>query len=154
LANPAKKFKVESNCKQLLMTGCVVLHKETNVVVVEGGPKQQKKFRQLMLSRIKWHEEKVTKPGIGDKPAPKQADNNDDDDKDDDEVEEGHPGADMNKCVLVWEGVTKERSFGEMQFKFCPTESFARDFFKKRGVEHYWDLAYSGTILEAAEDND
>lgn len=35
--NPAKKFKVEANCKQLHMTGAVVLHKDVNVVVVEGG---------------------------------------------------------------------------------------------------------------------
>ena len=25
-----------------------------NIVVVEGGPKQQKKYKQLMLRRIKW----------------------------------------------------------------------------------------------------
>ena len=31
----------------------------------------------------------------------------------------------------------------------CPTESFAREQFKKAGVEHYWDLAYSTAILES-----
>ena len=45
----------------------------------------------------------------------------------------------------------KERSFGEMKFKLCPTETFAREQFKKAGVEHYWDLAYSGAVLEAAQ---
>jgi U4/U6 small nuclear ribonucleoprotein PRP3 len=35
--NPARKFKVETNAKQLHMTGMVVLHKDCNVVVVEGG---------------------------------------------------------------------------------------------------------------------
>ena len=30
----------------------------------------------------------------------------------------------------------------------CPTESFAREQFKKHGVEHYWNLAYSGAVLE------
>jgi len=37
LSNPAKKFKVEMNANQLLMTGIVVLHKDCNVLVVEGG---------------------------------------------------------------------------------------------------------------------
>ncbi|CAF4301316.1 unnamed protein product, partial [Rotaria magnacalcarata] len=37
------------------MTGCVVLCKDINIIVVEGGPKQQKKFRRLMLNRIKWN---------------------------------------------------------------------------------------------------
>ena len=76
LANPSKRFKVETNAKQLFMTGCVVLYEDVNVVVVEGGPKQQKKYRQLMLNRIKWSEEDYK-------------------DKDGMEVE--------NSCVLVWE---------------------------------------------------
>ena len=41
----------------LCFTGVVVIHSDCNVVVVEGGPKQQKKFKRLMLHRIKWSEE-------------------------------------------------------------------------------------------------
>ena len=37
LKNQAKKFKVETNANQLFMTGMVILHKDCNVVVVEGG---------------------------------------------------------------------------------------------------------------------
>lgn len=80
MADPSKRFKVETNCKQLFMTGCVVLYEDVNVVVVEGGPKQQKKYRQLMLNRIKWDEE-IYK------------------DKDGEEVE--------NNCVLVWEVIIR-----------------------------------------------
>lgn len=40
----------------------------------------------------------------------------------------------------------------QMQFKACPTESFARDHFKKHGVEQYWDLAYGKKILEEADE--
>ena len=29
-------------------------------MVVEGGPKQQKKYKQLMLNRIKWSEDTYT----------------------------------------------------------------------------------------------
>lgn len=57
-----------------------------------------------------------------------------------------------SKCQLIWEGSVPERSFGEMQFKACPTESFARDHFKKHGVEQYWDLAYGKKILEEADE--
>ncbi|RZC40383.1 U4/U6 small nuclear ribonucleoprotein Prp3 [Asbolus verrucosus] len=42
----SKKFKVETNAKQLFMTGCVVLYPDCCVVVVEGGPKQQKKYKR------------------------------------------------------------------------------------------------------------
>lgn len=45
------------NAKQLYMTGTIVIHKDVNVVVVEGGTKQQKFYKQLMLRRIKWNED-------------------------------------------------------------------------------------------------
>ncbi|CAN7988298.1 unnamed protein product [Ixodes hexagonus] len=128
LMNPAKKFKVEMNAKQLFLTGCVVLYRNVNLVVVEGGPKQQKKYRRLMMSRIKWSEDQATADGS----------------------ENGQKVE--NRCILVWEGTVKSRSFGEMKFKVCPTECFAREHFKKHGVEHYWDLAYSNTILELADE--
>lgn len=38
-----------------------------------------------------------------------------------------------------------------MKIKQCPTESFARDYFKNHEVEHYWDQAYSGAVMEASE---
>ncbi len=76
LANPSKRFKVETNAKQMYLTGCVVMYEDVNVVVVEGGPKNIKKYKQLMLRRIKWDEEVY---------------------KDKDGVESD------NACVLVWE---------------------------------------------------
>ncbi|VDO46106.1 unnamed protein product, partial [Onchocerca flexuosa] len=57
LTHPAKKFKVEMNAKQLHMTGLILLHNNINLVIVEGGPKQQKAFKNLMLNRIKWADE-------------------------------------------------------------------------------------------------
>ncbi|XP_063438175.1 U4/U6 small nuclear ribonucleoprotein Prp3-like isoform X2 [Mytilus trossulus] len=135
LKNPAKKFKVEANANQLFMTGIAVCHKDCNVVVVEGGPKQQRKFRRLMMHRIKWNEDTQKKSK---------------DDEDSDSEEETDKS---NKCSLVWEGTTKNRAFVEIKFKVCPTEAFAREQFKRFGVEHYWDLAYSGAIMETTGDD-
>ncbi|XP_063632062.1 U4/U6 small nuclear ribonucleoprotein Prp3 [Cydia splendana] len=119
------KFKVEVNAQQLHMTGCVVLHRGCCVVVVEGGPKQHAKYKRLMLNRIKWEEDLV-----------KDAE-----------------GAEVpNTCTLVWEGSTKQRAFGDIKFKVLPTEKQARELFQKHGVEHYWDLAYSGAVLGTAEE--
>lgn len=42
----------------------------------------------------------------------------------------------------------QQRTYGEMKFKICATEKLAREQFKKFGVEHYWDLAYSGSVLD------
>jgi len=124
LHNPAKKWKLEKNAQQLYMTGTVVLYQDVNVVVVEGGPKQQKKFKQLMMNRIKWDEDKYK----------------------DKEGEEHN-----NHIDLVWEGETKQRNFGDIKFKMCPSEGIARDHFKTAGVEHYWDQAYGTAVLANAE---
>lgn len=35
-----------------------------------------------------------------------------------------------------------------MKFKVCASEKLAREQFKKFGVEQYWDLAYSGAVLD------
>ncbi|KAM8921636.1 U4/U6 small nuclear ribonucleoprotein Prp3 isoform 2-T2 [Pelodytes ibericus] len=133
LSNPSKKFKIEANAGQLYLTGVVILHRVVNVVVVEGGPKAQKKFKRLMLNRIKWDEQTTnTKGDHGDE-------------SDDESVKKS------NKCTLVWEGTAKERSFGDMKFKQCPTENMAREHFKKQGAEHYWDLALSQSVLETTD---
>lgn len=134
LSNPAKKFKVETNAKQLYMTGCAVLFKDVNVVVVEGGPKQQKKFKRLMLNRIRWDEDivkvKYENNSVG--PAP--------------------TAETRNSCQLIWEGTTKQRNFGDLIFKLCPSEIVAREHLRKHAVEHYWDLSYSSAVLEETEE--
>uniref|UniRef100_A0A669D453 U4/U6 small nuclear ribonucleoprotein Prp3 n=1 Tax=Oreochromis niloticus TaxID=8128 RepID=A0A669D453_ORENI len=130
LQNPSKKFKVEANANQLYLTGTVVLHKDVNIVVVEGGPKSQKKFKRLMMHRIKWEEHNSKRDG---------------------EIHIQYFSRN-NKCWLIWEGTAKERSYGEIKFKQCPTESMAREHFKKHGTEHYWDLALSQSVLETTDD--
>ncbi|KAL5111832.1 U4/U6 small nuclear ribonucleoprotein Prp3 [Taenia crassiceps] len=120
LTNPAHRFKVETNANQLFMTGLVAMHSDCNVIIVEGGPKQQRRFKRLMLHRIKWLE---NKRGI---------------------VESEVANSTHAPCTLVWEGTVKQRAFENMQVKVCPTELFARELFRKRDVEHYWDMAYSG----------
>ncbi|KAL7731521.1 hypothetical protein ACLKA6_011986 [Drosophila palustris] len=80
--NQSKKLKVETNAKQLQITGSVALFRDCCAVVVEGGPKQQKKYRRHMLHRIKWEEDLV----------------------------KGNDGKDVaNSCVLVWEGTSQRR---------------------------------------------
>ena len=54
----------------------------------------------------------------------------------------------MYTFILFFQGTTKTRAFGEMKFKVCPTEAFAREQFRKSAVESYWDLAFSGAVME------
>lgn len=130
LNNQAHKFKVIQNAKQLNMTGVVVLHKNVNLVVVEGGPKQQRKFKHLMLERIPWSQDEI-----------------------DDSIVSENPLCHINKCLLVWEGQVSGRSFMRgLKVKQMAEVSEARDFFRSFNVEHYWDLAFKMSILESIED--
>ena len=56
---------MDMNAQQLHLTGCVMLYHDVNLVVVEGGPKCLKKFKRLLMHRIKWIPEKKKRRGDG-----------------------------------------------------------------------------------------
>ncbi|XP_065841750.1 U4/U6 small nuclear ribonucleoprotein Prp3-like [Oscarella lobularis] len=126
ISNLSNKFKVDMNAQQYHLTGCLILFKDVNLVVVEGGPKAMKKFKKLMLERIKWR-----MPGKGKSAA----------------------DAEENRCDLVWQGTNRDRNFIDWKIKQVGAEVFAREHLKKYGVEHYWDLALSQSIVEEEEDD-
>lgn len=65
LSDKRIKFKLDKNAQQLYLTGiCIYANKaHTNglpsLLLVEGGPLAIKKYKTLMLRRIKWFEKKV-----------------------------------------------------------------------------------------------
>ncbi|CAL2036435.1 unnamed protein product [Caenorhabditis brenneri] len=130
LAHPSKKFKVETNAKQLQMSGAIMMHKAQNVVVVEGGPKQQKFYKNLMLNRIKWADEIIGQKKDAEKDAP----------------------GERNLCEMIWEGQVKRRNFRDFTVHTATLEKQAREFFEKHGVAQYWDLCYSTTVLLEGQD--
>lgn len=96
MANPAKKFKVMMNAKQLQLSGMVILLEDINVVVMEGGPKQQKFYKNLMLNRIKWSEEIAGQRHNRKQTATVQNDAAD-------EGGQEQPQGERNECTLVSE---------------------------------------------------
>jgi len=129
LSLPRQSFRLKNilqNLKQLTMTGTVVLYKDINLVVAQGGPKQQRKFKHLMLDRIKWSEETI-------------------------ELENSSIKTKNNCCLLVWEGKVPEKLFHHVKLKQFSMESEARSYFRSFNVEHYWDLAFKMSILESID---
>jgi len=87
LSHKLHKIKVVMNAEQLLMTGCCIISSIGNMVVVEGGPKSIKKYKRLMLHRIKWND--IDDDGNnGDDGGDDGEEHDDDDDDDDDDDEE------------------------------------------------------------------
>jgi U4/U6 small nuclear ribonucleoprotein PRP3 len=120
------QYQVDINAKQNYLTGVTVMTSDAlNVVVVEGGPKGLKKYKRLMLHRIKWADDAVM---------------DDEDDSDDEKPD--------NACVLVWEGTVLKRSFPEFEMKLVRSEKFARDYMDRFGVPHYWDMALTNKVNE------
>ncbi|XP_065884672.1 U4/U6 small nuclear ribonucleoprotein Prp3-like [Dysidea avara] len=135
LSNQSNKFKVDMNAQQHMLAGCVVLHKDLNMVIVQGGLKALKKFKRLMLHRIQWNPRKRG-----------EVVESDDSDAGKRSIKK------RNTCTLVWEGTAQGKNFHDWKFKSCPSEQMAREFLKKFGAEHYWDLALSESIIATDDD--
>ncbi|KAG9286198.1 hypothetical protein G9A89_014184 [Geosiphon pyriformis] len=125
LSHPKMKYKVDQNAQQLELTGTVIINPNFSLIVVEGGPKAIKYYKKLMLRRINWSDTTRLGESINSEQIP----------------EDSMEPPKENKCILLWEGQSKERAFKGFWFKTCPTEKIARDYLRKYKSEHYWDLA-------------
>uniref|UniRef100_A0AC35TGW7 U4/U6 small nuclear ribonucleoprotein Prp3 n=1 Tax=Rhabditophanes sp. KR3021 TaxID=114890 RepID=A0AC35TGW7_9BILA len=125
LQDHGKKFKVETNAKQQQMSALIVISENTTVVVTEGGPKQQKFYKNLMLNRLKWSEDEylVKNP------------------------EGGEDTVERNECALVWEGQVLERSFQGVKCVYAENSKEGRDHFEKFKVPHYWDYVMNSSNM-------
>merc|ERR1712113_1371561 len=105
LANKRHLFKIDMNAQQFHLSGCcIACPGVANIVIVEGGPRASKRYKKLMMRRIKWTE----------------------DQKDDDDDEEVTAPKLMDHCVLIWEGVVKNRSFKNWKVTHARSEQEAR----------------------------
>jgi len=125
LSNKRHLFKIDMNAQQFHLTGaCIVCPGVANLVIVEGGPRAIKRYKKLMLRRIKWTEDQK----------------DDDDDDDDDDNEEVTAPKLQDHCTLIWEGVVKNKNFKNWKVTHARSEQEARKTLSDRGAEHYWEM--------------
>eukprot|EP00466_Bigelowiella_natans_P015198 jgi/Bigna1/85178/estExt_fgenesh1_pg.C_20376 len=127
LSSKQVRFKIDANANQYNMTGVGVISDIANVVVLEGGPKGTKKFKGLMMRRIKWQTDEAAEM--------------DDDDDDDSDYEYQQESSSKTGAKLIWQGIQSQRKFLNFRFETCSSEASARKFFADKGLEHYWDQA-------------
>lgn len=126
LTNKRHLFKIDMNAQQFHLTGCcITCPGVANIVVVEGGPRAAKRYRKLMTRRIKWTEDQAK---------------DDDDGADSDDSENVAAPKLSDHCVLVWEGVVKQRNFKNWKVTHARSEQEARKTLADRGSEHYWEM--------------
>merc|ERR1712232_857618 len=126
LANKRHLFKIDMNAQQFHLTGCcIACPGVANIVIVEGGPRASKRYKKLMTRRIKWTEDQTK---------------DDDSDEDDDNDENVTAPKLQDHCVLIWEGVVKQRTFKNWKVTHARSEAEARKTLADRGGEHYWEM--------------
>eukprot|EP00933_Yihiella_yeosuensis_P047121 TRINITY_DN42806_c0_g1_i1.p1 TRINITY_DN42806_c0_g1~~TRINITY_DN42806_c0_g1_i1.p1 ORF type:complete len:565 (-),score=206.72 TRINITY_DN42806_c0_g1_i1:138-1832(-) len=125
LANKRHLFKIDMNAQQFHLTGaCITCPGVANIVVVEGGPRAIKRYKKLMIRRIKWTEDQRA----------------DDDEEEDDEDEQVTAPKLQDHCVLIWEGIVKTKSFKQWKVTHARSEQEARKVLQDRGADHYWEM--------------
>merc|ERR1712137_1010783 len=126
LTNKRHLFKIDMNAQQFHLTGsCITCPGVTNIVVIEGGPRAVKRYRKLMMRRIRWSEDQAR---------------DDDDGGDSDDSENVTAPKIQDHCVLIWEGTVKQRSFKNWKVTHARSEAEARKTLADRGAEHYWEM--------------
>ena len=129
----ATRWKIKENCKQLYMTGACITTPDHSILIIEGGPKSQRKYRRLMLNRIKWKEingEEETKEEAVEGNTAVLASNGDE------------------LCKLVWEGQVRQATFkGDMNVIKFNSDGMTKDFFDKHRIIDYWRLIQSKLLI-------
>lgn len=137
LAFGKHRFQIDNNGKQHALTGITLFNPEFNLVVVEGGAYAINKYKKLMLHRINWQENAP--------PTETQAEKQASDPKWLRAVDGSGNVKDhsTNKCILIFEGEIKERSFRKWGSRVCETAGEARETLGRAKLDSLWALAKS-----------
>eukprot|EP00475_Leptophrys_vorax_P038937 TRINITY_DN6954_c0_g1_i1.p1 TRINITY_DN6954_c0_g1~~TRINITY_DN6954_c0_g1_i1.p1 ORF type:complete len:536 (+),score=132.92 TRINITY_DN6954_c0_g1_i1:28-1608(+) len=139
LSNPSHLFKVRVNAEQLNLTGVLITYKKgCNLVVVEGGPRNLRKYTRLLLERMKWEAE--------------TSDMVMDDDDGEDAAQQYNGGASdkhANHCIRLFSGLISKPNYQHFKVWNCEDNEYqARKVLNDKGLGHLWELAKSGKKLE------
>ena len=139
MEQPSNKFKINKNAKQLHANGVFIMIDKrnaphlNNLVLVEGGPKVIKKYKKLMLRRIKWA----------------SSTQDAEDENEDEEMTEVKASVDR-KCNLIWEGVVNEPMFPKFRAVYdVRVDADARKIFQERNAEWMWEAALNFQVSRA-----
>ena len=147
LSDGAQRFKVRKNADWFNLTGLVICHPQFCMVYVEGAVSLMKKYKRLMLERVKWTVAAQARDG-GDEDA-EEGDEGDEGQaylagSSTSKVDEGQDGEygsaslEGNRCDLIWEGQIRERVFKGLRWRHCPTDGTAKEALGEK-MAGFWD---------------
>ena len=126
------------------LTGVIIYNPKFCLVVVEGGAKGLKHFKNLMLRRIDWTQEARARAGdvaeVDEAPPAPEGDADASSSLAAMEGLEAPPSLADNTCTLVWEGHHRERMFRRFGQANCPSDANAKEALGAK-LEGLWDVA-------------
>jgi U4/U6 small nuclear ribonucleoprotein PRP3 len=122
------RYKIDANAKQYVdITGCVIVAPSATLCIIEGGEHATRKYKHLMLNRIKWQ---AILDGGGEVREEEDAD---EDNKD-------------TTCTLLWQGQVRYRKFKKWgSIREVETDARAKEALKRAKMDNFWTLAKTST---------
>lgn len=120
------RYLMNVNAQELHdMTGCVLVGPTFSLALIECGEHSTRKYRKLMLNRIKW---KAILEGNG------QVQNAEEQDEDSQDT----------TCTLIWQGDMRERKFKKWgSIRDVESDTQAKEALKRFKLDSFWTLAKS-----------
>ena len=150
LSDPQKRYKIDINAQQLYLSGCCLITPDFVFIIVEGGRKSLRRYKKLLLNRIKWTNTGGNQISGG---LDYEIDDEESSEEEEEEEEENssyptHASSTItattdssNTCALVWEGAIKGPLFRGFRVKQIDNEKDIRDLLSRFQAEHYYDYA-------------
>ena len=122
------RYKIDVNAKQYNdITGCVIAAPSLTLCLVEAGEFSTKKYKKLMLERVKWQ---AILDGNGEI-------QNHDEDMDDEDSKD-------HTCTLLWQGQIRDRKFKKWgSIRDVESDTQAKEALMRAKMENFWTLAKS-----------
>lgn len=114
---PLELTKIRLNALENHFAGMALVQEGLVVVIVQGGQKGVRRFKQLMLNRLKWNE---PRNDIG-------------------STSTASPSWAPIECDVVWEGNVPKTEFEKFRMITCTTEQEVRDALHAH--YHYYETA-------------
>lgn len=92
------------------------------ILLIEGGPRATKFYKNLLLNRIDWNFKRGKNPDGANADAGQSSDKN------------------KGLCDLIWEGSMNDNLFSKFQLKNINAELEGREYFKSKGIEQFWTM--------------
>jgi U4/U6 small nuclear ribonucleoprotein PRP3 len=122
------RYKIDVNAKQYNdITGCVIAAPSLTLCIVEAGEYSTRKYKKLMLDRVKWQ---AILEGNGEIQH-QDEEENDEDNKD-------------TTCTLLWQGQIRDRKFKKWgSIRDVESDTQAKSALTRAKMENFWTLAKS-----------